>query len=83
MCNLEYWKKDDGRVEFSLFNKAMKLRDVTSEDEEAANLTIEECKAIKKINAALDKCYELHCEFIQEMKVHRFSIQEALTFFAK
>lgn len=62
-----------------LFNKAMKLRDVTSEDEEAANLTTEECKAIKKVNAALDKCYELHCEFIQETKVHRFSIQEALT----
>lgn len=62
-----------------LFNKAMKLRDVTSKDEEASNLTTEECKAIKKVNAALDECYELHCKFIQEMKVHRFSIQEALT----
>lgn len=62
-----------------LFNKAMKWRDVTSEDEEASNLTTEECEAIKKVNAALDECYELHCEFIQEMKVHRFSIQEALT----
>ncbi len=62
-----------------LFNKAMKLRDVTSEDEEVSNLTAEECKAIKKVNAALDKCYELHCKFIQEMKIHRFSLQEALT----
>lgn len=63
----------------SLFNKAMKWRDVTSEDKESSNLTTEECKAIRKVNAALDECYELHCEFIQEMKVHRFSIQEALT----
>lgn len=62
-----------------LFNKAMKWRDVTSEDEEASNLTTEECNAIKKVNATLDECYELHCEFIQEMKVHHFSIQEALT----
>lgn len=34
-------------------------------DEEASNLTTEECEAIKKVNVALDKCYELHCEFIQ------------------
>lgn len=62
-----------------LFNKAMKWRDVTSEDKEASSLTTEECNAIKKVNAALDECYELHCEFIQEMKVYRFSMQEALT----
>ncbi len=62
-----------------LFNKAIDWCDVTSEDEGASDLTEEECDAIKKVNAALDECYELHCEFIQEMKVHRFSIQEALT----
>ncbi len=62
-----------------LFNKAIDWRDVTSEDEGASDLTVEECNAIKKVNAALDECYELHCKFIQEMKLHRFSIQEALT----
>lgn len=62
-----------------LFNKAMKWRDVTNEDKESSNLTTEECNAIKKVNVALNKCYELHCKFIQEMKVHRFSMQEALT----
>ena len=63
----------------NLFNKAMDWRDVTPEDEGASDLTVEECDAIKKVNSALDKCYELHQEFMQEMKVHRFSLQEILT----
>lgn len=62
-----------------LFNKAMDWRDVTPEDEGASDLTVEECEAIKKVKSALDKCYELHHEFMQEMKVHRFSLQEGLT----
>lgn len=62
-----------------LFNKAMKWRDVNHEDKEASNLTIKERGAIKKVNAALDECYKLDCAFVQEMKVHRFSLQEALT----
>lgn len=62
-----------------LFNKAMDWRDVTPEDEGASDLTVEECDAIKKVNSAFDKCYELHHEFMQEMKVHRFSLQEVLT----
>ena len=57
----------------------MNWRDVTPEDEGASDLTVEECNAIKKVNSALDKCYELHHEFMQEMKVHRFSLQEVLT----
>ena len=62
-----------------LFNKAMDWRDVTPEDVGASDLTVEECEAIKKVKLALDKCYELHHEFMQEMKVHRFSLQEGLT----
>lgn len=62
-----------------LFNKAMEWRDVTPEDEGASNLTIEDCDAINKVNSALDERYELHHEFMQEMKVHRFSLQEGLT----
>lgn len=62
-----------------LFNKAMDLRDVTPEDEGASDLTAEECDAIKKVNSALDKCYELHYEFLRDMKVHRFFLQEVLT----
>lgn len=62
-----------------LFNKAMDWRDVTPEDVGASDLTVEECEAIKKVKSALDRCYELHHEFMQEMKVHRFSLQEGLT----
>lgn len=62
-----------------LFNKAMDWRDVTPEDEGTYDLTVEEFDAIKKVNSALDKCYELHHEFLQEIKVHRFSLHEVLT----
>lgn len=62
-----------------LFNKAMDWRDVTPEDKRVSDLTVEERDAIKETNSALDKCYELHHEFLQEMKVHRFSLQEVLT----
>lgn len=63
----------------SLFNKAMEWHDVSPEDGGTTNLSVEECDAIKKVNSVLDKCYELHYEFLREMKVHRFSLQEVLT----
>lgn len=62
-----------------LFNKAMDWRDLTHEDERTSDLTVEECDAIKKVNSALDQCYELHYEFLRDMKIHRFSLQEILT----
>lgn len=83
-----YQKWDEGKElmiqlekEFGkeLFNKAAKWCDISPEDEEAASLTAEERDAIEKYNIALDKVDESHIKFIQEMKVHRFSMQESLT----